>query len=519
MGLYNTTNNGALSINEINNSLENLGYEMAYGMNPKNFQEKLSSALTPDYEYAEEDPQQGVLFDTSGWKDMYSDNFPPPSKQQLMSPSQEKQTPPNQPVRGQNILGASNPVQDVQNANQTGVVVDPVNEHLKRQVANKMSGVGDPLTGNMPTPPKVDTSKSYTEQLSEVGKQISLDQSKIPAWNDSESFNYALVTFGLNLLSGNDLGSSFGLASKSFMDNYGLEKRMMWADDLRKDGYDETEIQTWIQTGDSKDLTNPFDKKMKLQQFNLGQAQLDNALYENDPKMRKYKQDIDVYDREFRVKSHNDSIAMQKAQMAQSASQHAESLALQREKIKADAKSSVDPETGLPLKMTEADKKNLNNYNVGKNAMQTLSKFNTEGRLYHANPSNPMEAKIVDMVLTGKSPMWLASMRAMNQDWDDLARTVELTKPAFSSVLYGQTGATISAPEWFTQMGKMSKSSDSPDIKIQKETSNILDQLSLHPIYGKQLGNFRKDIDYAFQDPDTSTYIVVMKDGNTLSFD
>ena len=519
MGLYNTPNNGALSGNEVDNTLENVAYEMAYGMNPKNFQEKLSSALTPDYEYAEEAPQQGVLFDTSGWKDMYSDSFPPPSKQQLMSPSQEKQVPPNQPVRGQNILGVSNPVQDVQNANQTGVVVDPVNEHLKRQVANKMAGVGDPITGNMPTPPKMDTSKSYTEQLSEAGKQISLDQSKIPAWNESESFNYALVTFGLNLLSGNDLGQSFGLASKSFMDNYGLEKRMMWADDLRKDGYDETEIQTWIQTGDSKDLTNPFDKKMKLQQFNLGQAQLDNALYENDPKMRKYKQDIDVYDREFRVKTHNDSIAMQKAQMAQSASQHAEYLALQREKFGAASKAGIDPETGLPLRMTEADKKNLNNYNVGKNAMQVLSKYNREGNIYHANPNNPMEAKVVDMVLRSDSPIALASMRAMNKDWDRLARTVELTKPVFSSVLYGQTGAQISATEWFTQMGKMSKSSDSQEISKQKDTGNILDQLSLHPIYGKQMGNFRSNVDYAFQDPETSTYIVVTKDGNTLSFD
>ena len=150
-----------------------------------------------------------------------------------------------------------------------------------------------------------------------------MDQNKIPNWHESDSFNYALINFGLNLLSGNDLANSFSNASTTFIDMFGREKRGIWAEDLRKQGYDETEIQRYIETGDNKVLTNPFEKKARMMDYNLKAAQLDQALYENDPKTRQYK--INRQNWEDRIKL---------TEIQDRREQAAADLALRREEIK-----------------------------------------------------------------------------------------------------------------------------------------------------------------------------------------
>ena len=131
-----------------------------------------------------------------------------------------------------------------------------------------------------PAPPmKMQADKAMDQE----GKQVMFDMNKIPAWHESNAFSTGLLSFGLNLLSGNDLATSFNQAAGAFDKSFGKEKRQAWAQDLVEQGYDAHEIQSWIETGDHKALSDPMQKKMQQQQYKLGQMQLQRAMYENSP--------------------------------------------------------------------------------------------------------------------------------------------------------------------------------------------------------------------------------------------
>lgn len=166
---------------------------------------------------------------------------------------------------------------------------DPVG-HLSALNENKSKGVGG-FSGNVNTPLPSPPTQSQVQDmdLNAQGKQAAFDQNKIPAWYKSNSFNMGLISFGLNLLSGNDLATSFSAAGEAFNQMYGEERRSYWAEDLAKQGYDPVEIEEWKRTGDSKVLTSPQEKQMKMIQQRLQMQQLDNALYEGSPEMRQYQ--------------------------------------------------------------------------------------------------------------------------------------------------------------------------------------------------------------------------------------
>lgn len=179
------------------------------------------------------------------------------------------------------------------------------------------TGVGMPKMPEMPT-----MKEMQKETQSLEAKRLSFDQNKIPKWYDSDSFNMGLMSFGLNLLSGNDWATSFNQAGQVFEKGYGKEKRAAWADDLRAQGYDDHEIQAYIETGDNKVLTDPTEKKFKEQQYQLGAAQLQKAQYESSPEYQQYQRDIQNYDRQFKeaqlqsqVNYQNASLGLQQAQL------------------------------------------------------------------------------------------------------------------------------------------------------------------------------------------------------------
>lgn len=155
---------------------------------------------------------------------------------------------------------------------------------------NKTKGVGG-FSGvaNTPLPTPPTQSQVQDMGLNEQGKQAAFDQNKIPAWYKSNSFNMGLISFGLNLLSGNDLATSFNAAGEAFNQMYGEERRSYWTEDLIKQGYDPIEVDEWRRTGDSKILTSPQEKQMKMIQQRLAMQNLDNALYEGSPEMRQYQ--------------------------------------------------------------------------------------------------------------------------------------------------------------------------------------------------------------------------------------
>lgn len=194
---------------------------------------------------------------------------------------------------------------------------------------NIISGVGTSTgTVSQPTLPKPPDPKQVEKKaFSEYGKAVSFDQNKIPEWYNSHSFSAGLISFGLNLLSGNDLATSFNAASNLFMNTYGEEKRSIWAQDLAAQGFDATEIEQWVRTGDSKVLTKPEEKRMKQIQMETSLAQLDNLQYANSPEMRQYKLDQDQFDRGLKLEGLN----LQRQQLAQNAANQRAMLALRQE--------------------------------------------------------------------------------------------------------------------------------------------------------------------------------------------
>ena len=247
------------------------------------------------------------------------------------TPFQVVSSNPNQPTEGVSAanINTGNAALSQQQTNTTGVVVDPSIERVKGQVANRSAGVGDGF-GNLEVPKQPDIKTSYADQMKTIGDRVSLSQNNIPTWHDSDSFNYGLLNFGLNLLSGNDLATSFSTASKTFADMYGQEKRQIWGEDLRKQGYDDTEIQRYIETGDNKVLTDPFEKQSRLMDYNTKAAQLDQARYETSPEMRQYQLDKDKFSTNLELKKMQADEDYRRQQLGM----EAERLNLQRQQNK-----------------------------------------------------------------------------------------------------------------------------------------------------------------------------------------
>ncbi|MGL5013099.1 MAG: hypothetical protein ACRC6V_02255, partial [Bacteroidales bacterium] len=104
-------------------------------------------------------------------------------------------------------------------------------------------GVGSVKPRPVPRPEMV-----AQEAQDSQGKQVMFDMNKIPAWQDSKAINQGLLSFGLNLLSGNDWATSFNQAGAHFDKAYGREKREIWAQDLMQQGFDAHEVQAWIES-------------------------------------------------------------------------------------------------------------------------------------------------------------------------------------------------------------------------------------------------------------------------------
>lgn len=222
--------------------------------------------------------------------------------------------------------------------------VDPVG-YIAAINANKAKGVGGATgTFNVKAPDPLTQSQQQMVELSQQGKSAAFDMSKQPPWYKSNSFNYGLISFGLNLLSGNDLATSFAAAGGAFTDMYGQEQRGNWAEDLRNQGYSAQEVEEYIRTGDSKVLTDPQEKLAKQVQMQTNLQQLNNLQYEGSPEMRQYKLDRESKKDALSELQIRSTIANQNAQLGISQQR----LALETQKQAAKEAASLDgPEWGL----------------------------------------------------------------------------------------------------------------------------------------------------------------------------
>lgn len=207
------------------------------------------------------------------------------------------------------------PAVQVDQARQTGTVVDHQITKVSQQVANRSTGVGDPQTGNIVAPPTPPKAQQATKQMSLEGERLAFDTDHVPNWHDSNAFSAGLINFGVSLLAGNDILTSMQGATSKFDELYGQEKREIWAEDLRKKGYDENEIQSWIQTGNNKELTDPMEKKMKIVQYNQALSNLDKSNYENSPEMRNYRNSHQMWEDQMAVQKYKDEQAYKTAEL------------------------------------------------------------------------------------------------------------------------------------------------------------------------------------------------------------
>lgn len=177
--------------------------------------------------------------------------------------------------------------------NQQQMMQDPASA-ISAKVVNRSV---DPTGPAANRPQRPDLPKIAGEVEEQTSKQIMFDQNKIPKWNESNAFYGGLLSMGLNILSGNNLAQSFNAAGQYFDKAYGREKREAWAEDLRRQGFDEQEIQAYIETGDNKALTDPMEKKARMQQYQLGQQQLKRATYENSDEYQNYLRESEDWER------------------------------------------------------------------------------------------------------------------------------------------------------------------------------------------------------------------------------
>lgn len=152
---------------------------------------------------------------------------------------------------------------------------DDPGAHMAERNNNLSRGIGD-ATGSTPvqTPEVPTDNENKTAGIAQQGAQASFEQNKVPTWYKSQSFGLGLMTFGLSLLSGQDLIHSFAAGSGTFTQARGQEQRQAHRDELIAQGIPEYAVDQYIQTGDDKALEAPSDLNLKQAQAQHEWAQI-----------------------------------------------------------------------------------------------------------------------------------------------------------------------------------------------------------------------------------------------------
>lgn len=284
------------------------------------------------------------------------------------------------------------------------------------------------------------------EAQDQQGKQVMFDMNKIPKWQDSKAINQGLLSFGLNLLSGNDWATSFNQAGAHFDKAYGREKREIWAQDLMEQGYDAHEIQSWLETGDHKALSDPMQKKMQQQQYALGQQQLSNALYEGSDEMRDWKAQREYH------KDLQGARSLELQEMStmaniqnQRANQEIARATLQMKKQAAAANASGDNE-----KFSAEKHKNTMYYLRGNQGLKNYNNMleSNGGQTYNQQTlaGDFADAATIEAMFSGNQVMETGARRANPR----LAEMIGAERAFLAPILRVESGAAISNMEWKT---------------------------------------------------------------------
>lgn len=365
--------------------------------------------------------------------------------------------------------------QDVPNAAQ-----DPAG-NLAARNANKAAGVGGTSgeinfnkEGEVPSP-----QQAQNMQLDQLGKKTAFNMDDMPEWYESNSFNYGLISFGLNLLSGNDLATSFGAAGEAFSSMYGQERRQMWAQDLISQGYSPTEVEEYIRTGKSDVLTDPMEKQAKQIQMATGLANLEAIQYENSDEERQYKKDQDKFERDIKIQQLNDS----RAARAESAALRREQMAINQEERELRRQERAEKAAAKGQEYKDSLAKAENWYTRArqgyKNYEDTVKSYGGVNNIYSDSALGKItQAALTDAVFSGNSVK-----EAVSKGVDEkFVTTVNREREFLAPLLRKDSGAAISQSEWKTT-GEIyfPRPGDTQQTIDQKAQSRVVAMLATNP--------------------------------------
>lgn len=346
---------------------------------------------------------------------------------------------------------------------------------IKALAVNRGAGVGNGV--GLTPPPQAPKMPQVSQKVQEMeGKQVLFDQNKIPKPMESNAFNMGLLSFGLNLLSGNDMATAFNQAAGHFDKAYGREKRQKWAADLRSYGFDDHEIQRYIETGDNKALSDPMEKKMQQQRYAMGQAQLAKAQYESSPEYIEYQQGRQNWQDQMKMKSMENQQTFQNENLKIAQAQ----LELSRDKLQVEAQNAAT-KAAAPPKYNEALSKAENHYLRARqglsNYQDTEKRFNIDYQSQGAT-KKMFDAATIDLIFSGNAKAE-AMARMTNHE---SAEIVNAEREWLAPVLRKDSGAAISQGEWKTT-GEVyfPRPGDSPERIAQKQQSREVATLAMDP--------------------------------------
>lgn len=379
---------------------------------------------------------------------------------------------------------AKNGYTDVPNA-----AADPVG-NLAAKNSNKSAGVGG-TSGQInfgeggPQAPTVQQVQNM--ELDQQGKKAAFNMDDMPQWYESQSFNYGLISFGLNLLSGNDLATSFAAAGQAFGDMYGQERRSAWAQDLISQGYTPTEVEEYVRTGKSDVLTDPMKKKAAQIQMQTNLQQLNNLQYENSDEMRQYKLDQDKFDRDIKIQQLEDS----RAARAESAALRREQMAATAEERELRRQERAEKEAAKGQEYKENLAKAENWYTRArqgyKNYEDTVKSYGGIDNIYSNNGFGKLaQGAMTDLIFSGDTTKEVAA----KQMDEKFVTTVNREREFLAPLLRKDSGAAISQGEWKTT-GEIyfPRPGDTPLAREQKAQSRVVAMLATNPRMSGQIKN------------------------------
>lgn len=329
----------------------------------------------------------------------------------------------------------------------------------------------------LPAPRHMEKPRMVMKEAEELtGKQVMFDMNAIPKWNESQAFNQGLISFGLNLLAGNDLATSFNQAANHFNDAYGREKREIWAQDLMQQGFDAHEIQAWVETGDQKSLTDPAEKIAKAQQQRMAQLQLQKAEYEASPEYQDWLAQKD-YQEEVRKER---KLQLDELQTRTNIAKTQQSMRLAEEDARqkqAGAAEKFKKDEHQARMYYLRGVQGMNNYNQ-------LVQSNPEAYADQGFLGGLRDAIIIDQIFSGD-----ASREALAKSVNpQFAEMVAAERAFLAPILRVESGAAISTMEWKTSGEQFfPRPGDSPARIAQKAQLREVAMAAMNPSASPEL--------------------------------